>query len=108
METQLYGDYLCQVLGQPKEKTKAFRCVSYLDRRIFRTNFKAGTRRWFMINPNAILIVHTKDVSCTLLVPNDILLVIVQMKKNTLKFISIYFFYPLNLSFYNYSTTLNS
>jgi len=81
METQLYGDYLCQVFGKPKEKTKAFRCVSYLDRRIFRTNVKVGARRWFMIIPNVVLIVHTKDVSCTSLIPNDILLVIVQMKK---------------------------
>jgi len=34
-----------------------------------------------MIIPNVVLIVHTKDVSCTSLIPNDILLVIVQMKK---------------------------
>jgi hypothetical protein len=89
METQLYNDYLCQVLGQTKGKTKAFRCVSYLDRRIFRTNVKAGARRWFMISPNVVLVVHTKDVFCTPLVPDDILLVLVQMKKNTLKFIPI-------------------
>ncbi len=62
-----------------KRKTKAFRCVSYLDRRIFGTNVKVEVKRWFIINPNAVLVVHTKNVSCTSFVLNNILSVPIQM-----------------------------
>jgi hypothetical protein len=69
MVTQLYGDFLCQVIGQ----TKAFRCVNYLDRRIFGTNVKVEARKWLIMGPTTVLVVPTKDVSYTLLVSNDIL-----------------------------------
>lgn len=51
MVTHLYRDCLCQVSGQTKEKTKAFKCVSYLDRSIFRTNVKGEARRWLIMMP---------------------------------------------------------
>jgi hypothetical protein len=79
MVTQSYGDYLCQVLGRKKKKKKTFKCVSYLDRRIFGTNVKVEVKRWFIINPNAVLVVHTKNVSCTSFVLNNILSVPIQM-----------------------------
>ncbi len=78
MVTQSYDDCLCQVLGRKKYKNK-FKCVSYLDRRIFGTNVKVEVKRWFIINPNAVLVVHTKDVSCTLFVLNNILSVPIHM-----------------------------
>jgi hypothetical protein len=74
-----------------KEKTKAFRCVSYLDKRIFGTNVKVEARRWFIIGPNAILVVHIKDVSYTSFVLDDILSIPIHMKKNTLKFFQFNF-----------------
>ncbi len=51
MVTHLYGDCSCQVSGQTKEKTKAFRCVSYLDRRIFGTNVKGEAGGWLIMMP---------------------------------------------------------
>jgi hypothetical protein len=59
------------------------------------------------ISPNAVLVVHTKDVSCNPLVPDHILSVPVHMKNSTLKLISIQFSFALNLSFYRCSRTLN-
>jgi hypothetical protein len=59
------------------------------------------------ISPNAVLVVHTKDVSCNPLVPDHILSVPVHMKNSTLILISIQFSFDLNLSFYRCSTTLN-
>jgi hypothetical protein len=60
------------------------------------------------MGPTTVLVVPTKDVSYTLLVSNDILWVPVHMKKNTLKLISIPFYFLFNMSFYSYSTTLDS
>jgi len=53
------------------------------------------------IGPNVVLIVHTKDVSCTLLVPDHILSVPTSHthEKIHVEFISIQFSFPHNLSF---------
>jgi hypothetical protein len=64
-----------------KRKTNAFRCVNYLGRRIFGTNVKAEARRWLIIGPNAVLVVHIKDVSYTPLVLDEILSIPIHIKK---------------------------